>query len=79
MMEDLCCPFGGITKDEFDGREANAIQTRQTQTDTHTHTHTHEQTDKQTSLYYLTITVHIIIPEVLIHDGGPVSSIWWNN
>ena len=69
MMEDLCRPFGGITKDEFDSREVNAIQTRQTQTDT----------DRQTLLYYLTVTVHIIIPEVLIHDGGPVLSIWWNN
>ena len=71
MMEDLCRPFCGTIKDEYDGREVNAIQTRQTQKDRHTH----KQTDTQTSFYYLTVIVHIIIPKVLIHDGGPLSSI----
>ena len=68
MMEDLCRPFDGITKDKFDGRESNGIQT-----------HRQTQTDRQAILYYLTVTVHIINPEVLIHDGGPASSIWLNN
>ena len=56
MMEDLCRPFGGITKDEFDGRESNDIQTdtdRQTQTDTNKQTDTDRQTDRQTDTFIL--------------------------
>ena len=75
MMNDLCRPFGGITKNKFDGRDVIAIQTGQTQKDRHIHNQTHIHQHRQTSLYYLIDTVHIIIPEVLQHDGGPVSSI----